>query len=162
MDPIPPVDLERVRARIVLGSIVASVTPDAGELHDPDPALAGEGRHAISPRAVAEALAHGAVPAGALLTLFLATRDAPLALVGGGALFTARALRAMAAGVRFGFGDGFLGFRSEAGWPRGVQEDDDFRWSWSAGRDTEEQPANRWPPMRPVDRARRPPASSTH
>ena len=27
------------------------------------------------------------------------------------------------------FGGGFLPFRSD-GWPRGVQEDDDARWSW--------------------------------
>ena len=27
------------------------------------------------------------------------------------------------------FGDGFVGFRG-AGWPRGVQEDDDARWTW--------------------------------
>jgi hypothetical protein len=33
----------------------------------------------------------------------------------------------------FGFADGFLAFRGESGWPRGVQEDDDFRWAWSAG-----------------------------
>jgi len=28
------------------------------------------------------------------------------------------------------FGDGFLGFRGY-GWPRGVQEDDDARWTWT-------------------------------
>jgi hypothetical protein len=27
------------------------------------------------------------------------------------------------------FGQGFVGFRVD-GWPRGVQEDDDARWSW--------------------------------
>jgi hypothetical protein len=29
------------------------------------------------------------------------------------------------------FADGFIGFRGETGWPRGVQEDDDVRWNWS-------------------------------
>lgn len=29
------------------------------------------------------------------------------------------------------FADGFIGFRGEAGWPKGVQEDDDVRWNWS-------------------------------
>src|SRR5687767_3640855 len=29
------------------------------------------------------------------------------------------------------FADGFIGFRSESGWPKGVQEDDDVRWNWS-------------------------------
>jgi hypothetical protein len=32
----------------------------------------------------------------------------------------------------FGVADGFLAFRGESSWPRGVQEDDDFRWAWSA------------------------------
>lgn len=32
-----------------------------------------------------------------------------------------------------GFTDGFLAFRGESSGPRGVQEDDDFRWAWSAG-----------------------------
>jgi hypothetical protein len=30
-----------------------------------------------------------------------------------------------------GFGDGFLPYRPDDGWPRGVQEDDDVRWSWA-------------------------------
>jgi hypothetical protein len=29
------------------------------------------------------------------------------------------------------FADGFIGFRGEAAWPKGVQEDDDVRWDWS-------------------------------
>ena len=29
------------------------------------------------------------------------------------------------------FADGFLGFRADAGWPNGVQEDDEVRWNWS-------------------------------
>jgi hypothetical protein len=35
------------------------------------------------------------------------------------------------AAERYGFGDGFLPFRRELPWPRGVQEDDDFRYNWS-------------------------------
>jgi hypothetical protein len=31
----------------------------------------------------------------------------------------------------FGFAHGFLGYRGIAGWPRGVQEDDDFQWRWT-------------------------------
>ena len=30
------------------------------------------------------------------------------------------------------FGEGFLAFRGELGWPHGVQEDDDMHWQWSA------------------------------
>jgi hypothetical protein len=29
------------------------------------------------------------------------------------------------------FAQGFLGFRSDLAWPRGVQEDDDVRWQWA-------------------------------
>jgi hypothetical protein len=32
----------------------------------------------------------------------------------------------------FGFADGFLRFDGRDRWPRGVQEDDDFRWHWRA------------------------------
>jgi hypothetical protein len=32
--------------------------------------------------------------------------------------------------VPFTFGEGFLGYRSDAAWPQGIQEDDDFRWNW--------------------------------
>lgn len=32
----------------------------------------------------------------------------------------------------FSFGQGFIGYRSDMGWPQGVQEDDDFHWSWKA------------------------------
>jgi hypothetical protein len=44
-------------------------------------------------------------------------------------------LCALARRSRFGaripgsFGQGFVGFRGD-GWPQGVQEDDDARWSW--------------------------------
>jgi hypothetical protein len=34
----------------------------------------------------------------------------------------------------FTFADGFLGFRTRAEWPRGVQEDDDVRWNWSGAQ----------------------------
>jgi hypothetical protein len=34
-------------------------------------------------------------------------------------------------GVSFTLGDGFLPYRPDTGWPRGVREDDDVRWSWA-------------------------------
>jgi hypothetical protein len=34
--------------------------------------------------------------------------------------------------AQFTFGEGFLPFRAELGWPHGVQEDDDMRWQWTA------------------------------
>jgi hypothetical protein len=32
--------------------------------------------------------------------------------------------------IPFSFGEGFVGYRGDQGWPQGVQEDDDVRWSW--------------------------------
>jgi hypothetical protein len=32
--------------------------------------------------------------------------------------------------VPFSFGQGFVGYRSDMGWPQGIQEDDDFHWQW--------------------------------
>jgi hypothetical protein len=32
--------------------------------------------------------------------------------------------------IPFSFGEGFIGYRGDQGWPQGVQEDDDVRWSW--------------------------------
>jgi hypothetical protein len=32
--------------------------------------------------------------------------------------------------VSFSFGQGFVGYRADLGWPRGIQEDDDVRWNW--------------------------------
>ena len=32
--------------------------------------------------------------------------------------------------VSFSFGEGFVGYRADLGWPRGIQEDDDVRWNW--------------------------------
>lgn len=42
-------------------------------------------------------------------------------------------MRRVGRGVAFGFGDGFVSYRSAPGWPRGVQEEYDVRWG-SAGR----------------------------
>jgi hypothetical protein len=36
--------------------------------------------------------------------------------------------------IRFGFADGFVGYRRDLGWPRGVQEDDDVHWDWRRQR----------------------------
>ena len=36
--------------------------------------------------------------------------------------------------VTFSFAAGFIGYRSDLGWPHGVQEDDDVHWNWSARR----------------------------
>jgi hypothetical protein len=30
----------------------------------------------------------------------------------------------------YSFGEGFVGYRPDLGWPHGIQEDDDFHWNW--------------------------------
>jgi hypothetical protein len=63
---------------------------------------------------------------GALLATGLETLAFAIALAA-----AVRGLRRVAAAVTFSFTDGFLSFRADDGWPTGVQEDDDFHWSWS-------------------------------
>jgi hypothetical protein len=41
-------------------------------------------------------------------------------------------LRAVASRLTFTFAEGFLGFRDKDGWPTGVQEEYDVRYSWPA------------------------------
>ena len=56
------------------------------------------------------------------------------ALIVGTVAIIVRELDRRAARAGFTFADGFLPFRTESGWPRGVQEDDDVRWDWTKGR----------------------------
>ncbi len=65
----------------------------------------------------------------ALPLLLLVTWQA--ALVGAVVAAAARELRCRADRMTFSFGEGFLPYRSQAGWPLGVQEDDDVRWNWT-------------------------------
>jgi hypothetical protein len=50
----------------------------------------------------------------------------------GGVLLVAAvvSIRFIDRNVTFSFGQGFVGYRADMGWPQGVQEDDDFRWDW--------------------------------
>jgi hypothetical protein len=61
-----------------------------------------------------------------------------VSLVGGDLIVgvTCGALMATIAVFRrlpFSFGQGFIGYRSDMGWPQGIQEDDDFHWQWQRG-----------------------------
>ncbi len=47
----------------------------------------------------------------------------------GGGLGAVAIVTRFGARIRGSFGSGFVGFRGD-GWPRGVQEDDDARWTW--------------------------------
>ena len=51
-----------------------------------------------------------------------------VAFVGSAARLTGRVGKR----AQFTFGEGFLPFRADLGWPHGVQEDDDMRWQWTA------------------------------
>jgi hypothetical protein len=55
-----------------------------------------------------------------------------LALVAAVIAIVSRAVDRLVGRATFSFGDGFLPFRTEGGWPKGVREDDDVRWNWSA------------------------------
>jgi hypothetical protein len=80
-----------------------------------------------------ETVVIGAAVVGVLTGLAVAMavdwRIGPLA---GGAIAAARVLRAIDRRVSFSFGEGFISFRREMGWPTGVQEDDDLHWDWNA------------------------------
>jgi hypothetical protein len=41
-------------------------------------------------------------------------------------------VRTLDRGIGYSFGQGFLGYRPDNGWPQGVQEDDDVRWAWGS------------------------------
>ena len=49
---------------------------------------------------------------------------------GVGSIGMAAVVRWIGGHVSFSFGQGFVGYRADLGWPRGVQEDDDVRWNW--------------------------------
>jgi hypothetical protein len=57
------------------------------------------------------------------------------ALVAGVLAPALREVHRLAARVTFSFGDGFLPYRVEDGWPQGVQEEDEVRWKWSPTSD---------------------------
>jgi hypothetical protein len=145
-DAPTPVAVEAVHARVHAGMSVARSPspspygPDAPQAENDVDDVTGTPPAAVQPvtyRApsaadVAHALSHEAIPVAAGTAVLIAARDPLLAVAGGGAVFAVLTLRGLAARVQFGFGDAFVGFRPDNGWPRGVQEDDDFHWSWSA------------------------------
>jgi hypothetical protein len=67
-------------------------------------------------------------------TVALATSDAGVGALSGLLLSVGWWLRSLSRRASFSFGEGFVGYRSDMGWPLGVQEDDDFRWNWRVHR----------------------------
>ena len=115
-----PVGVERVRAAV---QAAPTLDPRAGRHArlDPHPGHGRTGR-AIDGRALAPLIA----VALALVVWNTPTGWLILAAVAAGVA----ALNRAGARAHFGFGDGFLPFRGDPRWPTGVQEDDDFQWSW--------------------------------
>ena len=87
-----------------------------------------------SPTALLEAARRLAKPTGwavgMLLIGFAGTGDLFVSTLAGIAAGVVRSIQVVDRGIPFTFGEGFVGFRADLGWPRGVQEDDDMHWSW--------------------------------
>jgi hypothetical protein len=82
-----------------------------------------------------------AAPVVAGSAVVLATGDASLAAGTGLVVGAAWLLRSVSVRVPFSFGEGFLGYRPDPAWPRGVQEDDDFHWDWRRRPAEPDEPA---------------------
>ena len=70
------------------------------------------------------------IAAVAVAASFLAG-DARAAIIVGSLGLAAGGIRLIDRHVTFSFGAGFIGYRSDLGWPHGVQEDDDVHWNWT-------------------------------
>ena len=131
-----PIRLERVRA-----TVRRAAPPQPARLDDalaltPGPEIAEHEHRALTPA--------DAVPVVTVGLVGFLSGEIVVSVLAGLAALGALALRRLAVRERFGFGDGFQPFRSDMGWPRGVQEDDDFHWSWGQGSE-EAAPATRRP-----------------
>ena len=71
--------------------------------------------------------------------------DPRIGVVVVGVVVFARLLHAADRLVPFSFGEGFVGYRGDPAWPRGVQEDDDVHWTWRPSG-----PVGAAPPARPI------------
>jgi hypothetical protein len=58
------------------------------------------------------------------------TSDTRLGVMSGVFIGLVEWVRSIDRRIPFSFGEGFIGYRSDMGWPHGVQEDDDFHWDW--------------------------------
>ena len=117
-----------------LQRVVPAVSIVIGRRDEPEPATATSrpdvdlGRIWASLRS--PAVRNGLAVIALMAAVAIAVGDARIGL--GGALFVATiiSVRFIDRHVTFSFGAGFVGYRSDMGWPHGVQEDDDFHWDW--------------------------------
>lgn len=112
------------------------------------PILGGTGPVAeaeAAPPAVVVDVAHDATPelprrsayllAGFMVaTATVAQIDVRLGLTFGAMACACAGVRWIDRHITFTFGEGFVGYRGDPGWPRGVQEDDDIHWNWNVHR----------------------------
>jgi hypothetical protein len=71
-----------------------------------------------------------AVAATAAAAALILSGDIRVAVGGGLAVVIFVATWVLGGRVTFSFGQGVVGYRSDMGWPAGVQEDDDLHWNW--------------------------------
>jgi hypothetical protein len=131
------VDARPVRLQAVRPTISAPV------LHDPPPALEGpELSTAGQVRVLEIEVPWAALPrsplrrsdlevaASVAATVSLVAVDVLVGLASGVLVCGIAALLRVDRRIPFSFGEGFIGYRGDPAWPRGVREDDDFRWNW--------------------------------
>jgi hypothetical protein len=146
LDPDRAVDHVRALGSDQLQAVVPRIS--ASILHEPPPASA----EAVVPDAAAAAEPRAttldvdgawttiaAVPLGRLYLVVAAAAslaagfvagDARVALASGLLVCACWVLWKMGRWIPFSFGEGFVGYRSDLGWPPGVQEEDDVHWDW--------------------------------
>jgi hypothetical protein len=125
MDEPEPVPTERVAPAMsspLLHERDVSLTPPAGV--EIPPAVAGH------PSWMVEALVAAVIGLAATVV----SGDPRVGLVLGAVVGFAGLIRSADRRLPFSFGEGFVGYRADLGWPRGVQEDDDVHWAWRAAR----------------------------
>jgi hypothetical protein len=71
-----------------------------------------------------------AVALGVGVVAFVVSADPRLGAGAAALVVAAASVRFVDRHVGFSFGEGFVGYRGDPAWPRGVQEDDDVRWDW--------------------------------
>jgi hypothetical protein len=142
---------ESVRLEAVEARISTPLLHDAGrETDEPDPAAPTtvlEPSPTSGPPPLASDLAERllgvdldrrlgrglAVAATAAAAALILSGDIRVAVGGGLAVVIFVATWVLGGRVTFSFGQGVVGYRSDLGWPTGVQEDDDLRWNWRPG-----------------------------
>jgi hypothetical protein len=105
-------------------------------LHDPELVFGGPVAADVTEAGLRETAGEGTwfvsleVAAVVFLAVWFVSGDVPLGVLSAVLAGVAAAVRSIDRRVPFSYGEGFLGYRSDAGWPRGVQEEDGVRWNW--------------------------------